>query len=134
VTLSGNSALPDKPAVAPVRETWRPSLAAPRWSWAIPAAIVLYPALYYVGWCDPYMAHCLYSANVPSAQIEHADGSIDYVGYLDELAVPLPPTHRHFDAYFATTAELGDVMEVNDPRWWAKQSGFSRRVVVAVPP
>jgi hypothetical protein len=38
------------------------------WRWRLLALVVLlYPALYYVGLCDGYMAWCVYSSNTPSA-------------------------------------------------------------------
>jgi hypothetical protein len=116
--------------ILPWAEGPRQSLTAQAgWGQAAVLAILLFPALYYVGWCDPYPAHCLYSSNVPSATIVHADGTAEDINYLAGCEVPLPPTHRHFDAYFARTARPGDVMIVTDPRRWAKLSGMSQRVV-----
>ena len=92
------------------------------------AAVVLLisPLGYYLGIVDAYLAHCLYSANLPMA---HWRGR-ELVGYtLASLHVPLPPTYRTYKAYFHAVAEPGEEMVIDDPRWCARVFGYAHEEV-----
>lgn len=92
------------------------------------------PALYYVGALDAYLSHCLYSANVPTAQFVPAPEThalpyqLHWVDgpYWKNLNVPQPPTHRNFELYFRRVARKGDKLIVTDNRAWAVRSGWGR--------
>lgn len=92
------------------------------------------PVLFYVGTLDAYLSHCLYSANVPTAQFvpgpETHAASYQLQGiegpYWKNLNVPQPPTHRNFELYFRRVARKGDKLLVSDSRVWALRSGWGR--------
>lgn len=93
-------------------------------------ALFFSPLLFYVGLLDPYLSHCLYSANVPTATMKPAAlGAAPYQmnaidgPYWNNLNVPQPPAHRIFELYFRAVARPGDVMIVEDPRLWAEWAG-----------
>lgn len=91
------------------------------------AVVALSPLLFYVGMLDPYLAHCLYTANTPSATM-HPAGEPSYdldVKSLERLNVPLPPCHRLYEDYFRRVARDGDVLDVTDSRAWAAREGFA---------
>lgn len=89
---------------------------------AAAALLFVSPLLFYVGSLDAYLCHCLYSANVASAEFRPGDGRLPYMlNWIGQpLNVPLPPAHRLFEAYFRAVAKPGDRLVVRDPRWWAK--------------
>ncbi|HEX3658162.1 MAG TPA: MauE/DoxX family redox-associated membrane protein [Pirellulales bacterium] len=92
------------------------------------AAVVLLvsPLGYYLGIVDAYLAHCLYSSNLPMARWHGRE----LVGYtIPSLHVPLPPTYRTYKAYFHATAQPGDEMVIDDPRWCARVFGYAHEDV-----
>lgn len=92
------------------------------------AAVVLLisPLGYYLGIVDAYLAHCLYSSNLPMAYWQGRE----LVGYpMPTLHVPLPPTYRTYKAYFHAEAAPGDVMTIDDPRWCARYFGYAHEEV-----
>lgn len=90
------------------------------------AGLLISPLGYYLGVVDAYLAHCLYSSNLPMA---HWHGR-ELVGFtLPTLHVPLPPTYRTYKAYFHATAEPGDEMVIDDPRWCARVFGYAHEDV-----
>jgi uncharacterized membrane protein YphA (DoxX/SURF4 family) len=95
-----------------------------RWIGAAAALLFASPVLFYFGSLDAYLCHCLYSANVASAEFQPGDGKPPYkLNWIGEsVNVPLPPAHRLFEAYFRAIAKPGDRMLVRDPRRWAKSS------------
>ena len=94
----------------------------------VAALVVLASPLgYYAGVLDAYLAYCLYTANVPTAQWN--GNSLELVT-LEELRVPLPPTHRTFEAFFRAVAQPDDVLRIQDPRWCAKIGGYDRRFLM----
>ncbi len=84
--------------------------------------IVLYPAGFYFGAIDAYMAHNLYTSNTADASACPSEpmSSDDCMGLIfavyDELNVPLPPEPRVFNAYFDRTCVPGDVLRLYG-RW-----------------
>lgn len=90
-------------------------------------ALVLYPAGFYVGLTDAYLAHNLYTSNTAEAEVcpiesDECEGLV-FAAY-GELNVPLPPEPRVFNAYFDRTCEPDEVLRVYG-RWVR----FSRRTV-----
>ncbi len=122
--------------------SWRESvgsdLAAVRWPAKIAACMLLVSPLgYYLGVVDAYLAYCLYSANIPVATWNGGQivASTMYRGPLDNpnqlyVGVPIPPTHRTYEAFFHALAKPGDKLEIHDPRWCAKEFGYADRVIV----
>jgi uncharacterized membrane protein YphA (DoxX/SURF4 family) len=118
--------------------TWRRSLVdelrtCGRAGFAMGAALFFSPLLFYVGLLDPYLCHCLYSSNVPTAVMQPAAvGAKPYQmnalegPYWQNVNAPQPPAHRIFEQYFRAVARSGDVMVVEDPRLWAVWTGYDR--------
>lgn len=118
--------------------TWRSTPADERRICGTPifaAGVALFcsPLLFYVGLLDPYLSHCLYSANVPSAVMIPADAdsrSYEMNGtdgpYWANVNVPQPPAHRIFEEFFHRTAKPGDRLDVSDSRLWAIWTGWDR--------
>ena len=92
--------------------------AATRWARLAVAGILLSPVGFYAGYVDAYLAHCLYSRNVPRASIVSTDGISRRIDAYAAVGVPLPPTHRLFLAYFARAGRPGERLIVEDSRWW----------------
>jgi len=91
--------------------------------------LLLSPIGYYFGMVDAYLAHHLYSANIPTAMVScpvqcpaTVDPSITWL----KLNVPLPPEHRLFEQYFRLTCQPGDEMVIDDPRWWYDREGQAK--------
>ena len=122
--------------------SWRESvlsdLVAARWPAKVVACILLVSPLgYYLGVVDAYLAYCLYSANIPQATWNGGQivASTMYRGPKDNpnqlyIGVPIPPTHRTYEAFFHALAKPGDRLEIHDPRWCAKEFGYANRVIV----
>lgn len=81
-------------------------------------AILVSPLGYYLGIVDAYLAHCLYSANVPMATM---NGQPLVGATMNSLGVPLPPTYRTYEAFFRKIARPGDKLVIDDPRWCARR-------------
>ncbi len=81
--------------------------------------LLLSPAGYYFGMMDAYLAHNLYSSNIPFALSTSLDTNMTW----KVLNVPLPPEHRLFEEYFRLTCKAGDVMTIRDTRWWYTEQG-----------
>jgi uncharacterized membrane protein YphA (DoxX/SURF4 family) len=115
---------------------WRESpLATVRkvgWTWSFAAVIVLAsPALFYCNLLDAYLCHCVYSSNTPSATYFHGieEGESLSTRSFAQLNVPFPPAHRLYEQYFRNVAQPGDVLEIEDPRPWARRYGYSQRAL-----
>lgn len=94
------------PAAAPVRPATR----------AIAAALVVYPGLFYVGWGDVYLAHNLYTANLPRAVACNADGlscgPAPGSDLIYRISVPLPPEARLFRRLFDQSCAPGTTLKL----------------------
>jgi hypothetical protein len=91
---------------------------------AIAALVVLVSPLgFYFGVVDAYLAHNLYSSNVPNASAPGSNPSMTW----NILNVPMPPEHRIFEQFFALTCQEGTTMIISDSRWWFEQQGLGRR-------
>ena len=124
------------------RENVLSDLATVRWPAKIVACFLLVSPLgYYLGVVDAYLAYCFYSANIPLATWNGGQivASTMYRGPKDNpnqlyVGVPIPPTHRTYEAFFHALAKPGDKLEIHDPRWCAKQFGYADRVIVQPAP
>jgi hypothetical protein len=86
---------------------------------ALVILILLSPAGWFVGITDAYLAHHLYSSDVPRASSTALPTSATWGAF----EVPLPPEHRLFEQYFRLTCQPGDEMTIRDRRWWFQQRG-----------
>lgn len=86
---------------------------------ALAILILLSPAGWFVGITDAYLAHHLYSSDVPRASSTALTTSATWSAF----EVPLPPEHRLFEQYFRLTCQPGDEMTIRDRRWWFQQLG-----------
>lgn len=107
---------------------WRESLipiSAPRRRLvqALVVVILISPAGWFVGITDAYLAHHLYSSDVPRASSTALQTSATWSAF----EVPLPPEHRLFEQYFQLTCQPGDEMTIRDRRWWFRQQGLDER-------
>lgn len=96
----------------------------PRGAWRIPiAAMVVYPALFYVGAVDAYLSHNLYSSNTATAFVCSASGCNGRIfDTWSALNVPLPPEPRLFRQLFdevcvpdTTLVVVGPATRLTDP-------------------
>jgi hypothetical protein len=105
-----------------------------RWPARGVALVILFsPIGFYMCWMHPYLAHCLYSSNIPQAAIVSAEREQVILDYLPGFPVPFPPIHSVYEAYFEKVARPGDTLYIVDSRWWAKRHGFARRRIVRPP-
>lgn len=88
--------------------------------------ILISPVGFYFGMINPYLAHNLYSSNVPRVTITTAL-PVDLTWSV--FKVPLPPEHRLFEQYFQLTCDPGDRMTIRDTRWWFRKKGAELRQV-----
>jgi hypothetical protein len=136
---------------------WQRGLATPaestlprtKFRWQIAAAVVLvYPALFYVGLADAYLAWCVYSSNGPAATLYRADDLADagdladldpaageelQFAHYDELNVPFPPARRLFVQYFRRVGQPGDVLALDEPRLVVRWMHGRRKIFTREP-
>jgi hypothetical protein len=92
--------------------------------------ILISPVGFYFGLVDGYLAHCVYSGNVPEAKIVLPDGAevhLDTVA--SSLNAPMPPAARLYEEYFHQVGLPGEVLVIHDPRWWARLRGYEFREI-----
>jgi hypothetical protein len=93
--------------------------------------LVIAPAGFYVAVTDAYLAHNVYSFNIP--RVVWCSGAGRCTDDPQSLAtmrafnVPMPPEHRLIEAYFRRTCRPGDRITIRDTRWWAARQGFDHR-------
>lgn len=97
-----------------------------------------YPALAYTGTIDPYLGHHLYSGDVPTAVVcRDGTGCSDFgvLATRGALGVPIPPTARMFERWFAAGCSPGEVLEVRGMRLRAPLDDLpvARTTTVACP-
>jgi hypothetical protein len=90
---------------------------------AVVILILLSPAGWFVGITDAYLAHHLYSSDVPRASSTALNTSATWGAF----EVPLPPEHRLFEQYFQLTCQPGDRLTIRDRRWWFQHQGQGER-------
>jgi hypothetical protein len=83
--------------------------------------ILIAPLGFYFGMMDAYLAHNLYSSNVPRASRTPPTMRL--------FNVPFPPEQRLFEQNFQLTCEVGDTLSIRDQRWWYRQQGLDTRTV-----
>lgn len=76
--------------------------------------LTLYPAGFYAGWIDAYLAHNLYTSN--TAEAVWCSGTLGgcqaAFSTWDDLNVPFPPERRLFKAWFDRECAEGDVLRI----------------------
>ena len=97
---------------------------------ALAILLLVSPLGYYFGLVDPYLAHCLYTRNVPKAQ-QLTIGGPQPLDTWSALRVPLPPAHRILEQFFQKTALPSERLVIDDPRWWARYRGWGHREIKA---
>jgi hypothetical protein len=103
--------------IAPWKESLFQTFKLSRLITCIVAAIILIAPLgFYFGVVDAYLAHNLYSSNVPRASNTPPTWSL--------FNVPFPPEHRLFEQNFQLTCSPGESLTVRDQRWWFQQQGL----------
>ncbi len=84
------------------------------------AALMLYPAGFYLGWIDHGVSHVLYSENYPRGYIttqgEDGDTNAEQITGWGDLHVPFPNERRLLVQSFQLSAEPGALLHVFDPR------------------
>jgi hypothetical protein len=100
---------------------WHDLRVRPLWARAVVALLCIYPAGYYVGLVDAYLAHCLYSINTPAAAIlTYGGDEPEQIYELRALHIPFPPVPRLYEAYFDKIAQPGDTLIIKDRRRYAR--------------
>ena len=83
---------------------------------AIAVGLLVYPSLFYVGLGDPYLAHNLYTANLPRAAVCSAarDACHAAPGYdtINQISVPLPAESRLFRRLFDASCVPGTTLKL----------------------
>jgi hypothetical protein len=100
----------------------------------VPAALLAYPALFYVGLVDAYVSHNLYSSNTAEGYVCAGDGACGQLAYapVDALNVPLPPEPRLYRQWFARACEPGEQLTVESIR--TRVTGAPTRATYRCPP
>jgi hypothetical protein len=92
--------------------------------------ILISPLGFYVGITDAYLAHNLYSSNVPTA----TSSAFAPTKTWDVFNVPLPPEHRLFEQWFRLVCKPGDTLSIWDSRWWFRAQGLDRQKLTCPAP
>ncbi|HLU10856.1 MAG TPA: MauE/DoxX family redox-associated membrane protein [Oceanobacillus sp.] len=108
--------------IAPWRESlWRMVRLCRPLTCLLAVFILISPVGFYFGMIDAYLAHNLYSSNVPTASRTPPTWRL--------FNVPFPPEHRLFEQHFRLTCNPGDTLTIRDERWWYQQQGLERRTL-----
>jgi hypothetical protein len=111
--------------IAPWHESLPRTLKDSRWFVRVLAIYLLVaPVGFYFGVTDAYLAHNLYSSNIPSAS---TSGSLNPGVTWTAFNVPLPPEHRLFEQFFYRSCHSGNSMVIYDSRWWFRIQGLAER-------
>jgi hypothetical protein len=95
--------------------------------------ILVSPIGFYFGLMDAYLAHNLYTLNLPSAYWVDLNGTPRGIDTMPALNVPIPAEHRIFEGYFKASCKPGEYLVIQDPRYWAKLKGYEVRRIECVP-
>lgn len=87
--------------------------------------ILLSPIGFYFGVMDAYLAHNLYSSNVANADATGLSPNVT----IQLLNVPMPPEHRLYEQFFTLTCTHGDILRIQDSRWWFELHGLDNREI-----
>ncbi len=105
---------------------WQEPLFNRKWLTGVVVALILImPAGFYLGLVDAYLAHNLYSSNVPTAYSTAFRPTATWQAF----QVPLPPQHRLFEQYFQLVCGSNDELTIRDSRWWFQQQGLGERTL-----
>jgi hypothetical protein len=111
--------------IAPWKETLAQSFRAARPLARVAVVILLImPLGFYFGVVDAYLAHNLYSSNVPSASKTPNTWTL--------FEVPFPPEHRLFEQHFQLTCHKGEILQIRDTRWWFARQGMAQREITCL--
>jgi hypothetical protein len=84
---------------------------------AVAAALIVYPALFYVGVVDAYLSHNLYTSNTASAEVcQGTDACSEPFDTMAALNVPLPPEPRLYREWFELECAPGSRLVVTGIR------------------
>jgi len=112
-------------------EDWRSCSRAARGAVLL---ILTSPLGFYFGLVDGYLAHCLYTGNTPEARIVLPDGAEVNIGAVGSfLNAPMPPAVRLYEEYFRQVGLPGELLVIDDPRWWARVRGQEHREIYKPP-
>lgn len=108
------------------------SAARAGWQGLLGASLMLVtPLLFYVGYFDSYLCHCLYSGNTAQARFysgpDDASGESLVTRSMEAIHVPFPPEHRLYEQYFRKVARPGDMLSIRDKRWYYHWRGWGER-------
>jgi hypothetical protein len=110
--------------IAPWKEPLRQTICeSPMLGRFVIIGLLVSPAGWFVGITDAYLAHHLYSGDVPRARSTALGTGATWGAF----RVPLPPEHRIFEQYFRLTCKAGDELTVTDARWWFRARGLEKR-------
>jgi hypothetical protein len=89
---------------------------APSGNWPAAAILAAYPALFYVGITDAYIAHNLYSTNDASAVVCDPNGHCGRAAFdTSDIDVPLPQEPRLFRQWFDKVCAPGSTIVITGP-------------------
>lgn len=102
---------------------------SPRLPRGLAVVLLVLPGGYWIGVVDAYLAHCLYSNDVPRAFVCTPFSRTDVNEICVRHGVVLPPAHRLYAPFFRGVGRPGEWIEIEDPRWIARLRGFDRRKI-----
>ena len=111
----------------PVGIAWKSSSRIARIAVVI---LLVSPVGYWFGVVDAYLAHCLYSENTPRAFACTPFGRRNIQFVCLDAGVHVPPAHRLFRPLFLSVGQIGEWLEIEDPRWVARWRGLAPRKVM----
>jgi len=114
--------------IAPWKESLIKDLHGQRWLIRLAVIYILIsPIGFYFGITDAYLAHNLYTSNVPYAS---SSGSTAPSGITWSVYnVPFPPETRLYEQLFRLTCKPGDEIVIRDPRWWFRVQHLDDRTL-----
>lgn len=93
------------------------------------AALLIVPWGYWAGVVDAYLAHCLYSDDVPRAFVCTPLERRDWRHVCRDAGVLVPPAHRLFAPWFLGVGRHGEWLEIEDRRAIARWLGLAPRKI-----
>ena len=93
------------------------------WQQIVAVILLVSPAGVYIGTTPHFLAHVLYSDNMPRGMMTTSEGPVE-VSTWDTLDVPIPKLPSIMRMYFESVANRGDKLHILDPRWPMKNQVF----------
>ena len=87
----------------------------PVWQKGVVALLIISPAGIYNGWVPHFLAHVLYSDNLPKPMMASSTGSTEFKLW-DALHAPIPRPIPVLTSYFERVGKPGDKLHILDPR------------------